>query len=271
MLGLMRRRGVRAARPALLCCAIASSGLLLCTPEAFATESKPTIDGTSVTNITEHDATIEAQINPQGGETLYEIRLLWQDAHPPSEGEPVTGGIQSQFARIAAGLGGQTVSFALTGLQPGYSYWYLVRAGNRAGAPSGKNLHWFGFHNSVVYSEGWAPNLPYEPLVSFWSVFSTEEAVAKVVRENQERRAQAAKEYEEQQATAARLAAEAAALKRSGEEAHAASAPPAALPPVVACTVPSLKGDTLSVARRAITRHHCRLGKVHWARNRHGP
>lgn len=247
--------------------AVVAGCFLLCAAPALAAEGAgPTIDGTTVTNITEYGATIEAQINPQGRETLYEIRLVWQTDGSSLEGERVTGGVQSQLGRIGAAFGEKTVSLPLTDLQSGDTYWYEVRAGSRAGETDGRSPYWFDFHNSRVYPEGWAPYMPYESLVPFWSIFLSEEESAQTIREYEERQRQAAKEHEEQQASeAARIAAEVAQLKRISEEVAAAKV-------VVrpACVVPSLHGYTLSDARRALAKAHCRLGKVSTPRHHRG-
>jgi hypothetical protein len=240
-------------------CAVLAAGFLSSVAPASATEvQSPTIDGTTVTNVTEHGVTLVAHINPQGSETAYEFRLVWQDAHPPASGEPIPGGPQVHGGHIAAGFGDQTVSAILTGLQPGYTYWYVVVATNsESRAKAGP--YWFGFHNGGVYPGGVGPGPPYETEIPEWSIDVAEEQAAQVVREYEARQRQGAKEHEELQATeAARLAFETAVLKRSQEE--AASAKPAA--PFRVCVVPSLNGDTLSVARRAIEKANCRLGRV---------
>ncbi len=85
------------------------------------------------------------------------------------------------------------------------------------------------------------------------------------------RRPKSVKEYEERQAReqqekktkeAARYAAEEAELKQAEErEAQEAAAREEAEP--AACHVPALKGDTLTAARLALAKAHCRLGAVH--------
>jgi len=263
--------GLRAFSVTLVACAVLAGGLLSSASQAMATEAEsPTIDSTTVTSFTEHGVSIVAQINPQGSETAYEFRLVWQDANPPAAGEPIPGGPQVRAGRIAAGFGDQTVSAVLTGLQPGYTYWYVVVASN-VEQKTKAGPYAFGFRNGGAYPEGIGSGPPYEGEISEWSMDLAEEQVAQVAREYEARQRQAAKEHEEQQAgQAARLAAEAAALsaavKRHEEE--AAPAKPAASVPV--CIVPSLKGDTLDAARRAIGEAHCRLGRVSRPRRRRG-
>ena len=102
------------------------------------TGEAPAIGSESVAGVTEHDATLEAQINPDGLETEYESVLeyalcqksevrcdLWVSA-PVGHGE------------IAAGDEAVTVSADLTSLKPNYAYIYRVVATNSAGTTKGQ-------------------------------------------------------------------------------------------------------------------------------------
>jgi len=244
---------------ALLSCAVAAAAFLFSAVPASATDvESPTIDGTSVTNVTEDGVTLVAQINPHGSETEYEFRLVWQDADPPASGEPIPGGPQVHPGRIAAGSVDQTVNANMTGLQAGYTYWYVVVAKN-AEQTAKAGPDYFGFRNSGEYPEGVGTGPPYESEVPEWSIDLSEELSAQTLREYKAKQTHAAKEREEQQAQqAARYAAEAAALRHQEEELAAAKADPAG--PV--CIVPSLKGDSLGKAERLLSKAHCRLGKV---------
>jgi hypothetical protein len=254
-------------------CAIASGALALCSPQALATEAPPRIDATTVTNVAEHSATIEVQINPQAGETNVEIWTIGQDAHPPSrDAERMAGGVQQQCATIASGAIDQVASLSLTNLQPGYAYWYEVKAANKSGETKGKSPYWFGFHTNASYPEGFVPNFPYEPRITCAELKSAEEQGRQTFREAQERRA-AEKRLAEQQERERREAAEAAERKRVEEAQAAARAQPTAKPQVsmlLRCVVPTLKGDTLRAARRAIISHHCRVGKIRRPRHHRG-
>lgn len=107
-------------------------------PSALATEGEPTIGSVSAANITEHGARLEAQINPEGAETSYEILFECQIASlEPGVGcgpgsEPVPGDAHGH-GDIVAGSEDRTVGVTVTGLHPGYSYWYGVLATNAAG------------------------------------------------------------------------------------------------------------------------------------------
>jgi hypothetical protein len=96
---------------------------------------------------------------------------------------------------------------------------------------------------------------PYVPPELPWANQSGNEAAARTVAE------QRAKEQEEQKAreAAASHTAEQAALEQRQDGNEAAGREAGKHP---ACVVPSLKGDTLASARRALARAHCRLGRV---------
>jgi hypothetical protein len=261
----MRRVGQMGVRVAGVSSILASAVLLHAAQPARA-EGSPTIDGTAVGNITETSATIEAQINPQGRETLYELRLWLQDDNPAWSNEfaeYLTGGPQSQFGRLAPGSEDRTVTLTVTGLHPGYVYGYDVRAGSRAGETDGKSPYWFAFHTNP-YPEGYSPNRPYEPMVSFWSIFLSDDESAQVLKEYEQR--QAAKRLAEQQEREQREQREAAERQLVLEEERAAGKAAIQAPP--SCVVPPLRGDSLVTARRVIVLHHCRVGKIHWPRHR---
>ncbi|MGA9283924.1 MAG: fibronectin type III domain-containing protein [Solirubrobacteraceae bacterium] len=99
----------------------------------------PSIEGESTTGITEHSATLEAQINPGGLETTYEFWLEYAACQGP--------GIGCQFISVApvaqghiAGNGPQTVGVELTSLKPSYSYTYWVIAKNSDGTTQAPDL-----------------------------------------------------------------------------------------------------------------------------------
>ena len=109
--------------------------------------SAPTIESVSVASITEHDATLEAQINPNGLETTYEFNL----ASPACQSEwPIVGpcfaisGFPLPSATIPAGFGNQTVRVDINTagktLRPGTWYEYAVTASNTDGEVTGYNV-----------------------------------------------------------------------------------------------------------------------------------
>jgi hypothetical protein len=252
-----------------VCAALA--GASLTPPAVFAAEAqRPEVEASPVTALTEHGATLGAVIDPHGLETEYEFRLVWQDpdAHP-AVGETMTGGIQTQTGRIAAGAGAQTVSFNVTSLQPGNTYWYELGAINSDGATNGLSPYQFSFHSHAEFPEG-ESNPPYEgqmPLFVRFEAARLEAQMAQTTRENEARQQQKTREAEEQRAgQATRWAAEAAALAHRQQEEAAAqhSQPPAH------CVVPALRGQTLKAARRSLARAHCRIGRISRPRRARG-
>lgn len=118
----------------------------------------PSIEGEGATNVTEHDATIEAQINPNGAYTGYEFQIDtngsfnvpraacpfdlpgYGECEVLITGEPLSAGLvepSSQY--ISARSGGHAVSLDLASigviLRPATTYHYRVLAQN-GGNPS---------------------------------------------------------------------------------------------------------------------------------------
>jgi hypothetical protein len=99
----------------------------------------PSIDSESASNITEHSATLEAQINPDGLETSYEIWLAEKvecqaGRECPLELDGEISESRVVHGQIAAGDSAQTVSADLAHLEEGsYAYSYWVVATNSAG------------------------------------------------------------------------------------------------------------------------------------------
>ncbi len=132
--------------------ATSSSGTTESPHATFRTRAlPPVIADESVSNLTEHDAKLEAQINANGGYTGYEFQIdtvasyNFDRPNCPFEGpefsecesigpvEPVaTGLIEPQTAYISAGQGSQTVSIDLAAagatLESATTYHYRLRA-----------------------------------------------------------------------------------------------------------------------------------------------
>jgi len=153
--------------------------------------------------------------------------LVWQQADPKggptNNGEPPTGGSQTQTGKIAAGSGYQTVSATLTGLRWGYTYEGVVVASNSA---CGKAKGEFGIalHISGEFPNGQGTGRQYESESPCWYTKLSEEQSAKTLKEYeakhaQELEAQHAKEHQEQELReAAARAAEATALREREEK-----------------------------------------------------
>jgi hypothetical protein len=88
----------------------------------------PSIEAESVSNVTHNDATLEAQINPEGLETEYE---LWIECGV--ENFQCGSAERVGFGRLSAGDSGQAVSAVLSDLQSGDSYKYWVVATSSEG------------------------------------------------------------------------------------------------------------------------------------------
>ncbi len=118
--------------------AILVVGLLFPGTQALAAEA-PTIGNVSVSGITEHDATLEAQINPNGLETSYRFRLEY-GCLPPRECLWI-GVIRVPPEEIPASYEAHSVSVDLNGsgvtLHSGTEYRYSVEATNLAGTTEG--------------------------------------------------------------------------------------------------------------------------------------
>jgi hypothetical protein len=101
----------------------------------------PAIDSESASHITEHDATIEASIDPEGLETEYEILI---DDPCPTPTECARADVPVAQATLAPSATAQSVSVDLADagvdldIEPGTTYGYRVLASNGAGATEGQ-------------------------------------------------------------------------------------------------------------------------------------
>ena len=231
----------------------------------------PTIDSVTLKEVTMAGVALEAEINPQGNETSYEFLIVWRALKPRERGEPLPGEPPSQEGHISAGSSDVTASAFLSGLQPGYTYWYQVIAtslGNntRSAATALPYFNPDWFEEVPPYAEG-PPYAP--PERAGCSDESGDLAAAETGREQRAKEAAAkeaaaTEEQEEDKARAAAvLAGEEAARKHREEEAAARDTR------AQACIVPTLRGDTLTSARRALSKAHCRLGKVSKPKGHH--
>ena len=104
------------------------------TPSTGAAGIVPSIGGISVSNVTEHDATLEAQINPNGLASTYEFGL-GKGCYPAAC--DVIADIPLPVEDLSSTQGEQAVSFALSSvgvtLQPNSVYYYWITATNAAG------------------------------------------------------------------------------------------------------------------------------------------
>ncbi len=100
--------------------------------------AKPTIESVSVSGITEHDATLEAQIDPNGQATTYQFRL-GKGCYPAVC--DVIVDIPLPVENLSSIQGAQSVSLDLNSvgvsLQPNSEYYYSVVATNSVGEAGG--------------------------------------------------------------------------------------------------------------------------------------
>ncbi len=134
-------------------------GSLVWTASAFA-DSAPVIESELAANITQTDATLEAQIDPNGAYTGYEFQIDTNSSYNVpraacpfdlpgyaecdvlATGEPLPPGlVEPSPAYIPASSGGQSVSLDLASigatLQPGTTYHYRVIASNGGSVVTG--------------------------------------------------------------------------------------------------------------------------------------
>lgn len=152
---LRTRVGLLVALGAALCSA--------CLPAAALASSAPVIESESVSNLTEHGATLEAQISAEGLETTYELWLDYRDCQNTPPGEYECESISEErvgYGQLAAGDQARRVSADVSHLEPGYSYGYRLLATNSAGKTEG--LHPFEALPAGVCPDGCITTPPYE-------------------------------------------------------------------------------------------------------------
>lgn len=162
---------------------------------------------------------------------------------------------------LPASFTGQEVSLNVTSLEPG-TYWFSVLAQNSLGvAYRRSNILDIPPPAPGACPTGCPTGEPYKPEIPSWVGKVAAEQAAQTVAEYQAKQRQAAKEQEEQQARAAALrSAEEAAWRQREAEGQESSEP--TTHPEQKCSVPALRGLTLSAARRALSKAHCRLGRI---------
>jgi hypothetical protein len=108
----------------------------------FTTPGPPLIESESVSHITATEATLEAQVNPDGLATQYEFWLAFANCQNPPPGGAVCASIsvlRVGTGKLPAASGGESVSTTLTHLHPGYAYTYWAVATNSAGEAVGEH------------------------------------------------------------------------------------------------------------------------------------
>lgn len=247
-------------------------GIFLSVAPATAATQAPEVGYLPASHVSTTGATIEVPINPEGGETSYEIELECQNADAYSGGcEPLTVGTQPQQGVLSPGFERQTATDVVTGLEPGYLYKYRVIATNSAGKAG-----YVGDGFLTCSSEGSCPTQPFlsgESLAGY-------ELLGRDGREAPLREAEREAKQREEEERPAKEAAEHAAAERgireageragkeAGERAGKEAAERAALADSPRCIVPRLEGYSLNQARGVLESAHCRLGRLTEPRGR---
>ena len=133
----------RILRLALVLCSLAAWGLGLSAARAPAAKGRgesggkaPVIESESESNISERGVTLEAQINPEGSETEYELWIECVVVYTFKCGPTERVG----SGRLPAGDSGQAVSVTLSDLEASNPYKYWVVATNSGGPTKGAVL-----------------------------------------------------------------------------------------------------------------------------------
>ncbi len=222
----------------------------------------PEVTPMVATAVTTTAATIEVGINPEGKETSYEIWLECREAGGSCE--PV-GAPQRQVAVLGAPTGEQTVSAAVSGLQPGSYYRYGVIATNSAGREG-----YLGVSFKTCPSTGPCPMQPAPGGESLWNIEGARRVGEEAPALEAQREALKREAEERLVREAAQWAARELAARQAGERAGREAAEREAAARAARCVVPRLRGDSLIAARRALAAAHCALGAVTAPRGRHG-
>ncbi len=268
-------RGRRALTAALAACATLAAGALLAAPAPAVLRgvegcAEPQYLRDELGTIGQPFAFTEEVSCLPDGETWSNPVIHWAD------GTTSPGTITSvRSPSPGAGFASVTVTGQHTYNQPG-NFPITVVVTDQAGQE-----YEGGWHTNAAISpatspsspcpEGCSNTEPYKGTTEHWNASEQEEGDRAAADAAAERRR--VKEEEERriaEQNAADQATEATELKhRQEREATEAAAREEAEHP--ACTVPALQGDTLAAARLALTRGHCRLGRVTQSRRHRGP
>jgi hypothetical protein len=234
---------------------------------AMAATAAPEVGYLAASHVSTTGATIEVPINPEGGETRYEIWLECQSAQGNNQGcGPLTVGPQRQQGILSPGFEPQIVTDAVTGLQPGYLYKYGVIATNSAGREG-----YIGNGFLTCPSQDTCPRQPFLVGESLWNLEGAEREAKEAPRIGAEEAARQREAEERPVKEVAERAAKEREIREAGERAGKEAAERAASTHSPTCVVPRLRGDSLTEARRALGRAHCRLGRLTEPRGYRGP
>lgn len=229
--------------------------LFFVAPASAATQA-PEVQWEAASRVSTTDATAEASIDPEGGETSYEIWLECGEAPGiDQQCEPLTANPQRHQGTLSPVSEPVIVTDAVTGLQPGTFYKYRVVATNSAGR---SGIVGAGFRTCP--STGPCPMQPYAPGEALWNLEGAEREAQEAPRLEAEREAKHREEEERPAKEAAERAAKEREIREAGERAGREQAE--RTQPSGSCVVPRLAGDSPKVARRSLRRAHCGVGSV---------
>jgi len=235
-------------------------GALLATP-ALAS-GRPVIERlTTKASVTENEIggldgeiAIDAQIDPEGLETTYEI---WLECATCGANYLDTDGSLPAVDEV------RTVALTLHGLQPSGRYWVSVRARNSSGEAFQRSGEVEVPESPNSFPDGTAP---VEVVRAPYLGDGTSELLAIAQREARERSERELKEQEARRAEERTPPSLELAERRSRETERSTHTQGH----VHMCVVPSLRGDTLSAAVRALAKADCHLGRVSRPRHHRG-
>jgi hypothetical protein len=235
-------------------------------PAVSLAASKPSIGAPSA-EVGGNEATLKAPIRPGGLETNYEVWLqCTSQSCTSTESHRVADG------SINSGLEHE-VNVLLTSLEWNTSYTFEVIASNKDGTVSSyPQTFTTGSPPPAGCPDGCSENKPYESKLEPWVLEGAEREAKEAPRLEEEREAKAKEEAERPGKEAAARAAHEREIREAGERAGREAAEREHLAEqasAVACLVPSLKGDSLGAARSALSKAHCKLGKVSKTRGHH--
>jgi hypothetical protein len=261
--GSRRRVALLAVLGVAVCCAVL--------PAVSLAASKPSIGAPSA-EVGGNEATLKAPIRPGGLETNYEVWLQCASQSCTStESHRVADG------SIDSGLEHE-VNVPLTSLEWNTSYTFEVIASNKDGTVSSyPQTFTTGSPPPAGCPDGCSENKPYESKLEPWVLEGAEREAKEAPRLEEEREAKAKEEAERPAKEAAARAAHEREVREAGERAGREAAERERLAKeqiakqaaAAMCHVPSLKGDSLAAARRALSKAHCKLGKVSKSRGHH--
>jgi hypothetical protein len=225
----------------------------------MAATTAPEVQWEAASEVSASGATAEAWINPEGGETSYEIWLECREVVGSGrQCEPLTADPQRRQGTLPPVSERLLVTDAFTGLQPDSFFKYRVVATNSVGR---SGIVGAGFETVICQPMSLCPAQPYAPGEPLWNLEGAEREAQEAPRLEAEREAKHREEEERPAKEAAERSAKEREIREAGERAGREQAERAATAGRSGCVVPHLKGDSPAAAGHALRRAHCGSGK----------